>query len=578
MTPRIDQPVAEWSPSARLAAGELLARAIEPHRERAHAIGVALAPAVGSSGHRYKAYGAHFAASKSTPYVTAFASIEPFLVLLREGDPGAIELSFRLLAPIDAEACVAPAAILLAHDPWRELGSAMGRALGSACSEESFTLLLDHPEVAYLRGGLSRNGYPGGVSRAWEAWRRDRALPEDERAHEMESEPLLEYLLRHDRARAYPELVAVRDEHAVFAAHFFRNDDTEESRAQLQRALDEAAPSKPLSLVARFGLLQRIEADPPRTIEALGGVARLRAPEARGLRIALVDELIDDLFRQKPPRGWANVMVDLPMVLLAAMRDEPKEMARRAKDVWRTLPLPVRKAAEKEEKQHGGVPVKTRPPRSTHPAPDAALRDEMLAIRAALERLVAHLKKDGYRFLWPKNALKKPSAADANAVARLEKKLGPLPPVLAAWWSVVGSVDLRGDHASWSRPATLERPGATEPVWLTDPLVVAPAAQAIRDAMEQHDDAPMPLRIAPDAIGKAGYSGGALTIWLPAAADPVLDAGAPGADVSLLQHVRLALENGGHLGWDAIDERPEPWIARAVEATRTPAKSGGRWR
>lgn len=568
MTP-VDRLVADFSPAARSDAGRRLATSLGEHRARAHEAAVALATATSSSGYAYMRYGATFADGKRTPYVTAFPDIEPFLALLAEGDPGAIELAFHVLASIDPQAAVAPAQVLLPHEPWRGLGLSMGRALGRASSEASFTLLLDHPEVPYFRSGLGTNGYPGGVARAWTAWRSDQALPPRERAHGTVSEPLLRYLLVHDRAAAFPVLVAVQAEHDTLAAHFFRTDASPESRAHLRAALDRAPPGRSLSMVGRAALRRVIEDDPVIAIEALGGVQKLRAPEARHLRVALVDELLDDLFRQKPPRGWVDAMVGLPAVLLAARRDEPKEMARRAQDVWKALPLAVRKAAEKDEKASSGGRAKRVTPRSTHAPPDAALSSEMAGVRDALRRLVAHLTASGYRFVSPKSTLKTRSAADAKAIARLEKKLGPLPPVLAAFWSVVGSVDLRGDHPSWARRASLELKGATEPVWLTDPLMIAPAAQVIAEALEQHDDAPMPLRIAPDATGKAGYSGGALTIWLPGEADPIVDPGVRGpVHATLREHLRRAVEGGGMLGWDAVAERPNDWIAAAAAAAR----------
>ncbi|MBX3247826.1 MAG: hypothetical protein KF901_11660 [Myxococcales bacterium] len=187
---------------------------------------------------------------------------------------------------------------------------------------------------------------------------------------------------------------------------------------------------------------------------------------------------------------------------------------------------------------------------------------EMEALGAALRRLVTFLKTTGYRFAEPRRALTAPTAADRKALARLEKHL-PLPPVLATFWRTAGAVDLRGHHPDWARATDLHAKGAREPVWLADPLVIAPAAHVIADALEEHDDAPLALHLAPDALGKAGYSSGMLTIWLPAdAEDPSLE----GANETLLAHLRRALAWAGFPGFASVDERPEAWLAAARAA------------
>jgi hypothetical protein len=140
-----------------------------------------------------------------------------------------------------------------------------------------------------------------------------------------------------------------------------------------------------------------------------------------------------------------------------------------------------------------------------------------------------------------------------------------VPVALATFWRVVGGVDLRGRHPDWSVDAWLGFPGAREPVWLTDPLVVAPAADVLSEALEDASEPPFWLHFAPDATGKAGFSGGALGVWAPdAAADPALQ----GAGGTFLGHLERAWVWGGFPGFADIGERPEAWLDLLRAATR----------
>jgi hypothetical protein len=73
-------------------------------------------------------------------------------------------------------------------------------------------------------------------------------------------------------------------------------------------------------------------------------------------------------------------------------------------------------------------------------------------------------------------------------------------------------------------------------------------------------------------VGKAGYSGGLLTTWLPQTdADPTLE----GSDETLLRHLRRSLEWAGFPGFASIADRPESWLAEARASCGPSTSSSG---
>lgn len=92
------------------------------------------------------------------------------------------------------------------------------------------------------------------------------------------------------------------------------------------------------------------------------------------------------------------------------------------------------------------------------------------------------------------------------------------------------------------------------------------AAPSKHTAYPARSGPPLLLRFAPDDVGKAGFSGGALGIWLPAeGADPPLD----GLSGTFLAHLDAALAWGGFPGFAAIPSRPEAWLAAVRAAVRS---------
>jgi hypothetical protein len=188
----------------------------------------------------------------------------------------------------------------------------------------------------------------------------------------------------------------------------------------------------------------------------------------------------------------------------------------------------------------------------------------MRRARGNVERIAAHLKKEGYLFAPPARPLERP--AGARVLARLEKARGPLPLALRCAFEVLGGCDLRGTHPAWKATAFVGLHAEAEAtrVWYTDPLVLLPASALVDEACDHEDDeAQLDLAIAPDATGKAGFSGGALTVLVPdATIDPALSGG--DAEESLVEHLRRAFAWGGFPGFAKIRGRPRALIDALV--------------
>jgi predicted RNA-binding protein with RPS1 domain len=555
-------PLASWSLSLRVAASSLCCEKLRGTPE-AESIARALAPDGSGPGVRFHGYGPSLSApAKRTAYQQRFAHLDELLALLETGDPGALELGIEILSRLDPEACVPIAALLLPHAPWPMLSATLGRALGRCASEASFRLLIDHPGRPYLRDGLATNDYARGVSEAWALFRTvdfmDPALDPRTRVDVL---PALSYLLRHDRDTAFPEAVRLLDapgQVSVVASHAMLRL-LPEGPAVLRRKLAEAPPSVPLRFPEKLAVKLLLEDDAGRAVDVLGGESFLASPEGRPRLEALLDWLRDDTFRVQ--RGWLAADPRFAQLCAGLVSDPDRELAALARNLVATLP----KAARPK------VPRAAKKSAPEQRAPDPDLLREMEALRDALTRLVAHLRATNYRFVEAKRAYVPPRASDLGALARLEKKV-VVPSVLSAFWRTVGSVDLRGHHPSWPFSTYLGFAGAREPVWLTDPLVIGPAAQVIGDALAEGDGPPLALHLAPDALGKAGYSAGASTVWLPQDAnDPALH----GTEETLRAHLRRALPWAGFPGFMAVEDRPEAWLAPAREAMgRAPIAAG----
>lgn len=368
--------------------------------------------------------------------------------------------------------------------------------------------------------------------------------------------PWFGYRLRHDPT-AFPEVVALLDGPSgqLWASHTLSRHDA--GRVVLRARLDAAPPGAVLGFPERMAVRLLLQEDAASVVRALGGEAFLASPGGRPRLDALLDQVRADTWNQAAlggPRGWLTADPAVSRLCAGLKGDPNRGLASLARDLLATLPKAARPRAR----------TAARPPPAAPPRPDEALLAKITALGDGLDRLVAHLKADGYRFAAPRTARVAPRAKDLAALARFEKRVA-VPVALATFWRVVGGVDLRGRHPDWSVDAWLGFPGAREPVWLTDPLVVAPAADVLSEALEDASEPPFWLHFAPDATGKAGFSGGALGVWAPdAAADPALQ----GAGGTFLGHLERAWGWGGFPGFADIGERPEAWLDRLRAATR----------
>jgi hypothetical protein len=158
----------------------------------------------------------------------------------------------------------------------------------------------------------------------------------------------------------------------------------------------------------------------------------------------------------------------------------------------------------------------------------------MKKARKNLEAIVRELEELGYAFD-SKAPLGRP--ASPETLKALEKAVGgPLPVSLRMAFLEIGSCDLRGAF-----------PGH-EPSLATDAFVLGDARDILVDALENAGgEARWPLAFAPDAVGKAGFSGGQETILVP---DPSLDARVAGVrgEPLLLERLRQTFRHGGFPG------------------------------
>lgn len=136
-----------------------------------------------------------------------------------------------------------------------------------------------------------------------------------------------------------------------------------------------------------------------------------------------------------------------------------------------------------------------------------------------------------------------PGPQTAEHLRQLEESAGPVPLSLRAFYEIVGSVDLIGDH-----PAIV--PPDSRGYFLPDPLVVFPLDAVLRESIDFPNGR---IAIAPDAYHKADFSGGApYEMALP-------DARADGELLNephhlfFVDYLRLAFRHGGFPGYEGID-------------------------
>jgi hypothetical protein len=160
----------------------------------------------------------------------------------------------------------------------------------------------------------------------------------------------------------------------------------------------------------------------------------------------------------------------------------------------------------------------------------------------ALEQLRDWLLKHGFSFN-SDSPICPPVKNTSCLLDELEMRAGPLPLSLKAWWTIVGSIDFRGQFSGWPQ--------------YPDALVVYPITGTIGeyfDWKERCDEdgfeeaGPFGLMLSPDRFHKEGESGGpSYRIAVPS----------PSADAELLfephhttfvNYLRICLKHGGYPG------------------------------
>jgi hypothetical protein len=176
----------------------------------------------------------------------------------------------------------------------------------------------------------------------------------------------------------------------------------------------------------------------------------------------------------------------------------------------------------------------------------------------------------------PEQALPGPAPDVEDRLRHLEQVTGSaVPPALAAYWRIVGTIDLV-PRGTWDAPFP---PGVPEPLTLADPLEIIDLTDAWYSVDEWQEESaevhaeiagPLELTIAADYLHKANISGGApYSVWLPhAGADPLVRD--EEHHLTFTDYLRRAFAGKGFLRHDRQDE----WLAhgetrdRLAELTR----------
>jgi len=174
---------------------------------------------------------------------------------------------------------------------------------------------------------------------------------------------------------------------------------------------------------------------------------------------------------------------------------------------------------------------------------------------------------------WPvslEKALPGPAPDVEDWLRQLEQVTGSAaPPALAAYWRIVGTIDLV-PRGTWDAPFP---PDVPEQLTVADPLEVIDLTAAwfsVEEWQEQSAElhpeiaGPLEMMIAADYLHKANISGGApYSVWLPhAGADPIVRY--EEHHLTFTDYLRRAFAGKGFLRLD----RREEWLARGVTRDR----------
>jgi hypothetical protein len=190
----------------------------------------------------------------------------------------------------------------------------------------------------------------------------------------------------------------------------------------------------------------------------------------------------------------------------------------------------------------------------------------MRRVRRNAEQLVAALASAGWP-VEPREALPGPSREIDEHLLALERSCGaPVPPSLAAFWRIVGSIQLvPGHHAPL--PA-----GVPRRLLMLDPIEVGDLVSMWFEVEEWEERAagvhpeiagPIELPISADYLHKANISGGApYAVWLPCeGSDPIVQMEVH--ELPFTDYLRLAFESKGFVRLSGSPEDGEAarWLA-----------------
>ncbi|MCC6998520.1 MAG: hypothetical protein IT370_28170 [Deltaproteobacteria bacterium] len=481
-------------------------------------------------------------------------------------------LSFAEVATADAEALLAAAPELIARPPGFEDWRVLARALAALDDARAFRLLREHRGKPHMGAALERCKWAGGCAEILTACQDWGAVGQ----HELRN--CLWYLARHRWQPAWPLLSTVYLEHGDSnvvndAGWALREWGDARSLAVVEGALGAADHTR-----QRHALQLLLARAPGEVVDRMGGLATLAQQGARaGLLLHLVGSADGDAARQAetPPRLWAVEprFVELAQLLVrdrqhkqtakwvldlagvqvrplavaeaeagakakagAGATGAPGARARRGK----ALPDGAALLARYEEGAHAEVTTalcklgpRVREPEVLEGA-RAVARALMRRVRGNLELVIGRLEAGGYVFERRAQALGR--GASAAELAALEAAVGQLPVLLHAALEVLGEVDLRG------------RAPRMQAEWQTDPLMLASASALLEDAADHDGSIAFDLAIAPDALGKAGFSAGAHVIEVPAAGFDAAVTPRPGRQAGLLGLLRESLAAAGFPG------------------------------
>jgi hypothetical protein len=176
-----------------------------------------------------------------------------------------------------------------------------------------------------------------------------------------------------------------------------------------------------------------------------------------------------------------------------------------------------------------------------------------------VRRLHERLNTIGYRFTYPAEAIAPPIPNVSECIQRLERRVGPLPLSLRAWYEIVGSVNFIGEHPDWDHEI------------YSDPLVVDPIDFALAEYQEWRESCqeygseavgPYTVPIAPDEYHKARGEGVpqlAVAVYSIMTPNPAADAvlGEEPHHTTFVDYLRTCFKWGGFPGFERVAKPPQ---------------------